>query len=378
MLIGIVGAPNQGKSTLFNAMTLAGAEVAPHPFTTIKPNEGIGYVKVKCPKENCNPNHGYCINGNRFIPVKLLDVAGLVPHASEGRGLGNQFMNDLSTADAFIVVVDVSGRTGCEGEPAENHDPAVTVKFVLEEIDKWFFGIIKRQWEVVKKRTDAKPSKLLAEKLSGLGIHEAHIKEALKDFKSIDEFAKRLRELSKPFLIAANKIDCNESVKNYEKLKQAFKNNVVIPTSALIELTLREAHEKGFIKYVPGNSAFKELKDMSDQQKKGLSYIRAFFKKHNSTGVQECINSAVFDLLKLKVVYPVQDENKWADSKGNILPDAYLLEKEATALDLAYKIHTQLGDNFIKAIDAKTKKVLGKDYVLKDGDIIKIVSTNSL
>jgi ribosome-binding ATPase YchF (GTP1/OBG family) len=374
MLIGIVGAPNQGKSTLFNALTLAGAEVAPHPFTTIKPNEGVGYVKVKCPRSDCKPSHGYCIDSWRFIPVKLLDVAGLVPGASEGRGLGNQFMNDLSTADAFIIVVDASGHTGCEGEQADNHNPVETVKFIIEEIDKWFSGIIKRQWEVVKKRTDVKPEKLLAEKLSGLGINEERIKEAMNEFKDIDSFASKLRELSKPYLIAANKIDCKNSKENYKKLKEAFKDIIVLQVSGLIELTLKEGVEKEFLKYIPGESSFKEVKDLSDQQRKGLHYVRDFLNEFKSTGVQELINSVVFNLLKLKVSYPVQDDNKWADSKGNVLPDAYLLEQDAAALDLAYKVHTSIGEGFIKAIDARTKKTLSKGYVIKDGDIIKITA----
>ena len=374
MLIGIVGAPNQGKSTLFNALTLAGAEVASHPFTTIKPNEGVAYFKSKCPRDPCNPRHGYCIKGNRFIPIKVLDVAGLVPGASEGKGLGNQFMNDLSTADAFIIVVDASGMTGCEGELMEVHDPAETIKFILEEIDKWFSGVIKRQWETVKKRVDRKPSKLLAEKLAGLGIREEHIKHAMND--DINLFAKKLRELSKPFIIAANKMDLNGSEDNFKRLKNEFKNIIVIPVSALVELTLREAGDKGFIEYIPGEREFKSLKEMSDQQSKGLHYIKVFLEGHEGTGVQECINRVVIELLKLKAVYPVQDDNKWADSKGNVLPDAYLLKDNATALDLAYKVHTEIGDSFIKAVDARTRKTLGRDYALKNGDVIRIVESS--
>jgi len=352
---------------------MAGALVSPHPFTTIKPNEGVGYVKVKCPKPNCNPVHGYCVNSNRFVPIKLLDVAGLVTGASKGRGLGNQFMNDLSTADAFIITVDASGGTDSEGNPAVNYNPVDTVKMILNEIDEWFAEVIKRQWEAVKKRTDGQTQKLLAEKLAGLGIREDHIKQSINYINDIELFARKLRELSKPYLIAANKIDLSNSAVNIERLKKEFKA-IVKPVSALMELTLREADKKGFISYAPGEGDFKVLKDLSGEQSKGLDLIKSFLNNNKTTGVQDCINSAVFELLKMKVSYPVQDDNKWADSKGNVLPDALLLEGNATALDLAYKVHTSIGDGFIRAIDARTKKIIGKEQVLKDSDIIKIVS----
>jgi ribosome-binding ATPase YchF (GTP1/OBG family) len=99
MLIGLVGKPSVGKSTFFKAATLAEVPIASYPFTTIKANHGIGYVKVECIDREfntqCNPSHGFCINHWRFVPVELMDVAGLVPGASEGKGLGNQFLDDF-------------------------------------------------------------------------------------------------------------------------------------------------------------------------------------------------------------------------------------------------------------------------------------------
>jgi hypothetical protein len=82
----------------------------------------------------------------------------------------------------------------------------------------------------------------------------------------------------------------------------------------------------------------------------------------------------VYELLRLLVVYPVEDEHKLTDKDGNVLPDAYLLEKGSTARDLAYKVHTELGEKFIRAINARTQRVVGQDYALQDGDVIKIIA----
>ncbi|MDN5366872.1 MAG: ribosome-binding ATPase, partial [Candidatus Diapherotrites archaeon] len=114
---------------------------------------------------------------------------------------------------------------------------------------------------------------------------------------------------------------------------------------------------------------------LTPQQKEGLEYIRErVLEPFGSTGVQKVINTAVFDVLKYKVVFPVEDENKWTDSRGNVLPDAFLLPEDGTALDLAFKIHTDIGKKFIAAIDARTKRRLGKDAILKNEDVIKIVA----
>ncbi len=361
MLIGLVGPPNHGKSTLFNALTLGNAEVSSHAFTTIRPNEGIAYVKVKSLKENEKPREGYVKNGWRFVPVKVMDVAGIVPGASEGRGLGNQFLNDLIKADALIIVVDGSGHTDEEGNPVEGYSPSKIVRFILDELDAWILGIVTKQWEAVRKKKDAQ--KQLAEKLSGIGIKENHIKEAMHLISDLPAFSRKLRELSKPFLVAANKKDMGCDCKSLKDYK-------TVPVSAVIELMLKKADEEGFISYCPGSSDFKVLKEMSPEQEKGLSIAKKFM----PTGVQQCINEAVFNLLGLIVVYPVQNENKWSDARGNVLPDAYLMPKGSTALDLAYRIHTDIGEGFIRAIDARTGKVLGKNYVLKNNDIIKIIS----
>ena len=362
MIIGLIGAPNQGKSTFFNALTLAGAEVAPHPFTTIKPNEGVAYFKVKKLRPDEHPVKGYTKGDYRFIPIRVIDVAGLLPGASEGRGLGNQFLNDLITADAFIIVVDASGSTDMEGGPVVDYDPTNNVSFILDELDKWFYSVVSSNWESIRKRPGA--VKELASKLSGIGINAMHIKTALPLIDDLTAFSKRLRELSKPFIVASNK--CDKTPKKIAGFKS-------VNTSAVIEFALRKADNDGFISYVPGSNEFTVLKELSPEQDKALSYARSFLAKQ-STGVQDCLNQVVSSLLNCIVAYPVMDDNKWTDVKGNVLPDALLLPVGSTAQDLAYKVHNDLGDGFIKAVDARTKKSLGREHVLSDGDVIKIFS----
>jgi len=105
-----------------------------------------------------------------------------------------------------------------------------------------------------------------------------------------------------------------------------------------------------------------------------LEYIKTHvLDKFGSTGVQKCIEEAV-KMLDLIVVYPVEDETHLTDKEGRILPDAYLIPRGSIAKDLAYKVHTDLGDHFIRAVDARTHRIIGSDHKLKDGDVIKIVA----
>ena len=103
MIVGLLGKPNTGKSTFFSAATLKSVPIADFPFTTIKPNVGMAYLRTKCVHEEMGvvdkPKNSVCANGVRLIPVKLVDVAGLVSGASSGRGLGNQFLEDIMQAD---------------------------------------------------------------------------------------------------------------------------------------------------------------------------------------------------------------------------------------------------------------------------------------
>ncbi len=395
MIIGVVGKANVGKSTFFKASTLADVEIANYPFATIKPNTGVGFVKVDCAdnffNKQCNPRVGYCVEGKRFVAVEMIDVAGLVPGAHEGKGMGLEFLNDLNQADVLIHVIDVSGSTNDKGEPVKpgSHNPADDVKFLEEELDYWYLSILKKTWEKFSRavsQTNQDVEKALHKQFSGLGSSEDMIagilaKLGLKGKKlmawneeELFSFARELRRETKPMLVAANKIDVPGAYENYEKLKKEFPDVLFVPCSAESELALKEAAKHKMIKYLPGEKDFEVSGNLNEKQSKALEFIKNnVLEKHKGTGVQEVLDKALFDLLKYIYVFPVST-GKGEDQQGNVLPDCFLVPKDITALGFAYRVHTDFGDKFIKAIDVKTKMTVGKDHKLKSGDVIEIVS----
>jgi ribosome-binding ATPase YchF (GTP1/OBG family) len=395
-LLGIVGKPNTGKSTFFSAATLAPAEIANYPFTTIKPNRGVGYVRTPCVHEEFNvkdtPVNSLCLDGVRLIPVEFIDCAGLVPGAWQGRGLGNQFLDEIRKADALIHIIDASGGTDSEGricKPGE-HDPLEDVKFLEHEITMWMANILKRDWPKIARTVEAEAKDLYAmleERLSGLAIRRVHIFEAVRKAglnadkptawseEDFLRFVDTLRRIAKPMLIAANKIDLPTAEHNLERLRRL--NYIVVPCCAEAELALRRAAEKKLIDYRPGDCNFKitDVEKLTASQVKALETIREkILLKYGSTGVQDAINMAYFKLLSMITVYPVEDLEHLSDHNGRVLPDTYLVPYGTTARQLAYLIHTELGESFIYAVEARERKRVGEDYILKDRDVISIVS----
>lgn len=390
-MIGLVGKPNSGKSSMFKAMTMIDVKISSVPFTTIDPNIGVGHIIVDCVcKEfgvTCKPKHGFCKNGKRFVPVKIVDVAGLVPDAHLGKGMGNQFLDDLRQASALVHIVDATGQTDAEGNPGEG-DPEKDIEFLEKEIDMWFASVIERA--LVKfERQLAKAGRsdmlqIMSMQFTGLEIKKADVERVLKkiddagvkldlkDKQSILTFASELRRMAKPIIIAANKIDLSRAQDNFEVLKE--KHNNIVPTSAEAEIALKRADEKGFIEYFPGNS-FTTKADLNEQQKKALEFIKLrMLAKYGSTGVQQCLDKTVFGLLDSIVVYPVADRNKLSDKEGRVLPDAFIVPRGTTVKELAYKVHTDLGDKFICGVDVRTKRKLAADHELENSDVVEIMT----
>jgi len=395
-LAGIVGKPNVGKSTMFSAMTLAPIEIANYPFTTIKPNRGVSYLRIKCVCKELgvkdNPKNSKCINGERFIPIELIDCPGIIRGAHEGRGLGLQFLDEIRQASALIVVADAAGSTDPDGNPVKpgTGDPVEDVRLVEEELDYWLEELLASDWGRICRVVENRVGELedeLYKKFSGLRISMELINETIQDLgldpahpsrwsrEKLREFITELRRKSKPIIVAANKIDIPEAEDGVKKLKEA--GYEVIPVSAEAERILRLAAEKDLIKYLPGDSDFEIIDDsrLSSAQRRALEMIREnVLKKWGSTGVQETVNKAYFDLLQYIPVYPVEDPEKLTDHDGNVLPDVYIVPKGSTPRDLAYMIHTDLGRTFLYAVDARRKIRLGEDYKLKWGDVISIVA----
>ncbi len=399
MQIGIVGKPSSGKSTFFSSATLIDVAIASYPFTTINPNKGIGFVRVEDAGKYfgvvSNPRHGFLVNDDpknpiRYVPVELIDVAGLVPGANEGKGLGNKFLNDLSQADALIHVVDASGSTDAEGkEVAEGtHDPIEDVKFLEEEIELWFLKIIENNWVKTARMQEKDFGKKVAQlgtALAGIKILPWHIEKAMRDLK-IDEkiltewsaedkrnFAHKCRVWSKPILIAANKCDLPSGEKNVKRMNEAFPNTHIIACSAASELSLRKAAKANILKYYSGWNHFEVLGTLNEKQKLGLETIQHnVLEKFGGTGVQECLDTAIFKLLEYFPVFPAGTKGL-IDSSGRTLADCFLMPKDSKAIDFAYALHTDMGDGFIRAIDVKTKQVIGKDHLLKSGDAIELI-----
>ena len=398
MIIGLIGKANVGKSTFFSAATELAVPVANYPFTTIEPNVGIAYARIKCVCRELgvqdNPVHSVCIDGNRFIPVKLVDVAGLVPGAHAGKGLGNKFLDDARQADVLIHIVDASGSTDSNGRQisAGTGDPMFDIKFVEEEFDLWLASIIGRDWSKTAREAESQGQKLeqiLAKRLSGLAISEHAITSAVHasgltskkpvawSEEDILAFCKVLRTRAKPFVIAANKADLPTSEVNIQKMEVAGLK--VVPCASEAEVLLRRASKKGILHYLPGDSSFdvKPGVALNVQQQKGLDIVKTLMQKYGSTGVQEAINIACFKMLHMVAVYPVEDEFKFTDKKGNVLPDVRLLPDGSTAKDLAETVHADLAKGFLYAVDARTKQRIGANHGLKSGDVIKIVSATS-
>ena len=342
--IGLIGKPNAGKSTLFSAITATEVEIANYPFTTVQPNIGTSFIIRDCPEvlihKKCTPNHGSCTNGKRLIPVQIVDVPGLIEGASEGKGMGNQFLQSITDASSLILVFDA------------------------KEADS----------------TDERVEKSLIKKVGYLGIDEKSIHDILQigslpqklslwDHDTIVGFSEIVFSRIKPILPLANKADLLQ-VDGLMAIRNMFPDIPLI--SAEYELALQRAVSHGIIRTrIP---PFDPTDKATPAQREVLEKIASFLQSEMISRPFDILGNIVQDILDLITVYPVYDEGTWSDRNGNILPDAFLLKKGSTPLDLAFMVHSEIGEGFIRAIDCKTKMVIGKDHVLREGDVIRIVS----
>jgi len=399
IIFSTIGKPNCGKTTFLNSACLTDAKVGDFPFTTIDANKGVAYVKKKCVCKELNvkdnPKNSVCIEGYRFIPINLLDVAGLVPDAHKGKGLGNKFLSDLSRADVLLHILDITGALDKSGRKVSIgfSDPYEDIVFLENEINLWFKEILEREdWNrfiKIHSRDKKKFIEALHSRLSGMKIKKNHIITAIKK-SDLDKkypadwseenlllFTKNLRELSKPILIVANKIDKEISLKNLESLEKSYKGQI-IPCSALAEHVLKNYHEDKKIHYIPGSTDFQivEQNKLNSREIETLKKIKkSILDVFNGTGVQNALNYAAFKIANLISVYPVADLKKFSDKSNNILPDVFLVKKGTLLRDFVRKkIHSDLAKHFIYGIDARTNRKLGENYELKDNDVIKIVS----
>ncbi len=397
--IGLIGKTNAGKTTLFNSMTLLSGEISNYPFTTKTPETGIASAVTPCVHKEFgvtdNPENSKCEDGWRFVPVEVTDLPGLIKGAWMGKGLGNQFLSVAAQSDALLHVIDASGSVDKDGKISDpgTGDPIADFADVELELVLWYTKLFTQNLPKISKLSKTPgygvPS-AVEEVMQGIGVRKEHVMMAMNEVllgdkpfdswseKDIQSFCWSLRELSKPTLIIANKMDLPFAAENFQKLREKYKGLIVVPTSGEAELTLRRAEGKKLIRYVPGEERFEILKpqDLNNAQRNALAYIRRkVFGEYLRTGVQFALNIAVFKLLKMNAIYPVADAEKMTDTHGRVLPDVYLMPAGSTVEELARAVHSDLLKGLVYALDVRTGLHLPVNYALRDRDVLSIVST---
>ncbi|EFA85445.1 Hypothetical 45.2 kDa GTP-binding protein [Heterostelium album PN500] len=404
LVIGCVGKPSAGKSSFLNAATDSNAKVGNYPFTTIEPNYGVTYYPAECPclkyekTALCKPRYGRCQDGTRYIPVKMLDVAGLVPGASEGKGLGNQFLDDLRHAHVLLHVVDVSGTTNEKGEETTGYDPINDVQWLKDEIHQWIYNNLWKRWSNIvrkQKTTKSLAETILHKKLSGYGTRLNIVRESLDrmgqkepialdswDDSTVHLLVDTFMEVRFPMVLVLNKVDMSSSDNNINKICMKYPDMKMIPTSALAEIFLRKMRSQQYIAYREGQDNFEtsddnaELKPCDEKLRGRLEKLKDLVLfRYGSTGVQDTIKTAV-ELKKFIPVYPVKNLKSLSCDKagGSVLRDCIMVPRGTQVREFAGILHPDLEKHYLYAEGINGTRLGETDVIDETNNIIKYTS----
>jgi len=376
LTVGLYGKPSTGKSTFFSAVTKKVVTIAEHPFSTTTSDEGIAYVSDTCPctefSITCNPANGtYCQSGTRFVPIKIIDVPGVIGGAHAGKGLGKQSLSALNKVDGLIYLLDLT-REDCIED----------FELLKNEYILWVTNILNKNWRGISKEVAGmrRPLDLVIQThLNTFNIDPRYVKIMLEDLprnpydwtgNTIKLFSERIWA-KKKYVIAANKADlCLDQLGVIEALQKKY-GRKVLPVSSLSELILIRRQETGDVRYVRGSNNFTVLKNRDEE----LSRIERTMAVLGGTGVQACLNNLVFDELEQILAYPVENIDRLDDSRGRVLPGPYLMPQHSTLADFARRVHTEISEGLLFGVDARHRRRIGKQTPLQQNDIIKLVHT---
>ncbi|KAJ3116623.1 hypothetical protein HDU96_009178 [Phlyctochytrium bullatum] len=338
---------------------------------------------------------GRCENGTRHVPIKMLDVAGLVPGASKGevclclrvgqamgrgtvsfltfhasKGLGNQFLDDLRTADMLIHIVDVSGTTDAAGKVTQGYDPINDIDWLRSEIHSWIYGNLMKRWgSIVRKHVAVKVNiaETLQTQLSGYGanlavvqrtVDRSGIKEPLEkwDDGTVSTFVDAFLDERFPTVIALNKIDLPDADNNIDRICRKYDSSKIVLTSAASENFLRKLQKQGFVKYYEGTDRFDLKEDQAPDDPNPLKPLPPgilpkleklqdlVLFRYGTTGIQATLKLCV-STLGLIPTYPVRNINNFGDGPGGkagVFRDCMLVRKGSKVRDVMEWV---LGDN---------------------------------